>query len=143
MDPIKITQAEAERLIRTLKYSLEEQINFPGKGEITEFKVAGEQSRDVFVVAVFRGKINGLKYNISARILMNGIMLMELHINPSNIHIKGNHWHIYHEKYGRLWAFPAENIASDRFIENTVEFLVKFNVVKRPEINFQPDLTDR
>ena len=28
MDPIKITQAEAERLIRTLKYSLEEQIEF-------------------------------------------------------------------------------------------------------------------
>lgn len=75
-------------------------------------------------------------------------MLLELHINPSNIHcnpngekIKGSHWHIYDEIYGRQYAFPADNIESDNFLENTIEFLNKFNVIEQPQIHFQLELT--
>lgn len=74
-------------------------------------------------------------------------MLLELHINPSNIHtnpdgekITGSHWHIYSEEYGRLWAFVAEDIESENFVDNAIIFLEKFNVIERPTINFQLEL---
>ena len=92
-------------------------------------------------------KINCLKYNIGARIVKNSILLLELHINPSNVHpnpdgekVTGSHWHIYSEEYGRRWAFPAENIDSAEFIENTILFLKKFNVIESPTVNFQMEL---
>ena len=84
---------------------------------------------------------------MGARIIKNGILLLELHINPSNIHINpdgekitGNHWHLYSEEYGRLWAFPAEDIHSEQFTENTISFLNKFNVIDPPVIHYQPEL---
>lgn len=84
---------------------------------------------------------------MGARIEKNGIMLLELHINPSNIHsnpdgekITGSHWHIYSEEYGRLWAFPAENIESGEFVINTILFLKRFNVIECPAVYFQAEL---
>lgn len=143
----KISQEEAERLLEMLKRSLETQIAFPLKGNSTEFKVIGQNSKDVFAINIYRGKINRLKYNIGARIVKNGVLLLELHISPSNVHanpngekIIGNHWHIYSEQYGRTVAFPAENIVSEHFIENTINFLDKFNVIEKPNISFQPEL---
>ena len=100
----KISQAEANRLLSMIKRALTSEINFPLKGASEEFKVIGDTKRDIFAVNIFRGKINRFKYNIGARIVKNGIMLLELHINPSNIHtnpdgekIAGSHWHIYNE----------------------------------------------
>ena len=72
---------------------------------------------------------------------------MELHINPSRPHrnpdgeiLTCSHWHIYSEEYGRRYAFPACNINSEDFIENTLAFLEKFNVVEKPTINMQLEL---
>lgn len=62
------------------------EISFPAKGESAEFNVAGDSKQDIFAINIFRGKINRLKYNIGARIVKNGILLLELHINPSNVH---------------------------------------------------------
>ena len=144
MASVKITQAEADRLLKMLKRALISEISFPTKGESVEFHVAGDSKQDIFAINIFRGKINRFKYNIGARIVKNGILLLELHINPSNVHpnpdgnkITGNHWHIYSEEYGRLWAFPAENIDSEQFVENTMLFLKKFNVIESPTINLQ------
>ena len=71
-------------------------------------------------------------------------MLLELHISPSNVHynpngekICGSHWHIYTEEYGRNYAFPAEDVQEDAFVDNTIAFLTKFNVVEQPNINYQ------
>lgn len=143
----KISQEEAERLLKMLKRSIESQIDFPLKGNDTEFEVVGQNSKDLFAVNIYRGNINRLKYNIGARIVKNGVLLLELHINPSNVHanpdgkkIAGSHWHIYSEEYGRTVAFPAENIISENFIENTIMFLDKFNVIEKPNISFQPEL---
>ena len=137
MASVKITQVEADRLLKMLKRTLISEINFPTIGESVEFNVAGDSKQDIFAINIFRGKINRLKYNIGARIVKNGILLLELHINPSNVHpnpdgekITGSHWHIYSEEYGRLWAFPAE----------TMLFLEKFNVIESPTINFQMEL---
>lgn len=147
MTAVKISQKEANELLDMLKHTLVSEINFPSKGNFTEFNVIGDKKQDVFAINIFRGKINRLKYNIGARITKNGILLLELHMNPSNIHtnpngekITGSHWHIYNEEYGRLWAFPAEDFNSGQFIENTIAFLEKFNVVEKPKINFQLEL---
>lgn len=143
----KISQAEANRLLVMIKHSLTSEINFPLKGKTEEFNVVGDNKRDIFVINIYRGKINPFKYNIGARILKNGIVLLELHINPSNVHpnpdgqkIIGNHWHIYNEKYDRLWAFSAEDIESKNFVKNTIIFLDKFNVIDHLSINFQLEL---
>lgn len=147
MASARITQVEADRLLKMLKRTLISEISFPAKGESVEFNVAGDSKQDTFAINIFRGKINRLKYNIGARIIKNGILLLELHINPSNVHpnpdgkkIIGSHWHVYNEEYGRIWAFPAENINSEKFVENTILFLKKFNVIESPTINFQMEL---
>lgn len=51
-----------------------------------------------------------------------------------------SHWHIYTEEYGRNYAFPAEDVQEDAFVDNTIAFLTKFNVVEQPNINYQLEL---
>ena len=82
-----------------------------------------------------------------SRIKKNGISLLELHINATNVHfnpdgekITKDHWHVYTEEYGRKLAFPAKDIHSEKFEENTVRFLKKFHVVEPPEIRCQMEL---
>lgn len=78
----KLTQAEADELLSMLKYSLVNEITFPEKGNSTEFNVKGSFSKDLFAIRIYRGRINNNKYEIGARIKKNGILLLELHINP-------------------------------------------------------------
>lgn len=146
-DTKKLTQQEAEDLINMLKKTLIEEITFPSKGNSIEFDVIGNTKRDLFTTRIYRGKINSLKYEISARIKKDGIMLMELHINPGKPHLNpdgekivGSHWHIYSEKYGRRQAFLADDIFSDYFVENTIMFMDKFNVIEKPSIHYQLEL---
>lgn len=143
----KLTDAEASRLIEMTKRSLIAEIGFPTRGGEKEFEVVGDTKKDKFIIGIFRGRKNPFKYNIGARIKKNGILLLELHINPSGVHpnpdgekIRGSHWHIYTEEYGRGYAFPAEDIQDDAFVDNTMAFLAKFNVVEPPEITYQLEL---
>lgn len=147
MSTIKMTNNEAKRLLEMLKYSLVAEIRFPARGHEEEFDVVGDAKSDVFSVNIFRGRINSEKYNIGARIKKNGTMLLELHINRNGVHknpdgnkLVGNHWHIYSEEYGRTQAFPADDIEDDAFVDNTLIFLEKFNVVDPPEVLFQLEL---
>lgn len=148
MSAIKLTQEEAERLLNMMKRSLIAELDFPTREDKnTEFDVEGETKRDLFTIKIFRGKINRLKYDFGARIKKNGILLLELHINPSNVHYNpdgtklcGSHWHIYTEEFGRRLAFPAEDIESEQFVENTIMFLEKFHVIKQPEVKMQLEL---
>lgn len=138
-----------ERCLRCSKVFFEDELNFPLPGKKLEFEAVGENKRDMFVVSIFRGKIQSAKVNIGARIKVNGVMLLELHLNPTNVHqnpdgrkITGSHWHIYiyTEEYGRSMAYEAEDIKSDNFVENTLAFLKRFNVVKMPTISYQLEL---
>lgn len=146
-----LTNTEARRLLDMTKRSLIAELDFPTRvltrGNEKEFDVVGDTKKDIFTIKIYRGKIQRLKYNIGARIKKNGILLLELHINPSGVHanpdgekIRGSHWHVYTEKYGRSYAFPAENIQEDAFIDNTITFLTKFNVVEQPNITYQLEL---
>ena len=147
MNAVKLTQDEAKRLLDMTKRSLIAEMNFPTRGKTKEFDVIGDTKKDVFSINIYRGKINAFKYDMGARIKKNGIMLLQLHINPSNVHVNpdgqkitGSHWHIYTEQYGRTFAFPADDINSDEFVDNTISFLNRFNVIEKPEILFQLEI---
>lgn len=143
----KLTQKEAEYLLNMLKISLIEEITFPEKGNSVEFDVVGSEKKDLFATRIYRGRINSAKYEIGARIKKYGIMLLELHVNPGKTHINpdgrkiiGSHWHVYSEEYGRKQAFPADDIHSDHFVDNTLLFMEKFNIIEKPSINYQLEL---
>lgn len=143
----KLSQKEAEELLHMLKESLASEINFPTKGDSSEFDAVGIPRKEQFSIRIYRGKIDRFKYEIGARIKKDGILLLELHINPSRPHRNPNgevmtcsHWHVYSEEYGRRQAFPACDINSEDFIENTILFLEKFNVIEKPSVNMQLEL---
>ena len=143
----KLTREEVERLLKMLKKSVAGSIDFPEKGTATEFELIGDTKMDLFITKIYRGKIDAQKYEIGARIKKDGILLLELHVNPSKVHLNpdgkkiiGSHWHIYTVEYGRQMAYPAEDIEADKFVENTMNFLDKFNVIEKPVINHQMEI---
>lgn len=85
MEPL--TTEEAKQLINLAKQTLLDVLNSPDKGADVEFNADSIQTKDSFIIKIFRGKINKEKYNYGARIAKNGIILLELHINAGNIHI--------------------------------------------------------
>lgn len=142
-----LTQDEANYLLNMLKKSLSNEIAFPKQNSSTEFDVQGNTKQNLFTISISRGKIKRTKYSLGARIKKNGTMLLELHLNPGNTHINpdgekivGSHWHIYKEGYGHKFAYPADNIDSDNFIENTLSFFDRFNIIEKPIINHQLEL---
>lgn len=144
----RIKQDDAEKLLGALKKSLSTHINFPEKGTSETFQVKSIEGNDIFKINIYRGNVNRFKYNIGALISKDSIPLLELHIGPGNRHInpdgeiiEGSHWHIYSEQYGTSQAFPAEDMNSERFVENTISFLDRFNVIEKPEIYYQSELT--
>lgn len=143
---VQLTQEEADRLISMLKEALIEQINKPDPGKRVNFDVQGDTRRDLFNVDIFRGRRARNKVNYNARVKVNNILLLELHINATNRHrnpdgevITGSHWHIYKEGYGTSIVFPALELSDKAFVENAVTFLQKFNVIKRPFITEQTE----
>ena len=147
MSSAKLTQKEAETLLRMTKRSIEEKIEFPQKGRREEFHVVGDNKSDLFVISLYRSNYHPTKYEICARIKKNGTMLLELHINPTNVHpnpdgtkIFGSHWHVYTEGYGTTFAFPATDIHDEAFVENTINFFIKFNIIERPLIVYQAEI---
>lgn len=142
-----LTQGEAERSLNMLKKSLTKTIDFPSAGSSQEFKVVGDTKNDLFVINIYRGRIKKAKYNFGARIQKDNTILLELHIGATNIHInpdgekiEGSHWHIYKEGYGRRFAFIAEDLNDANFVENTIKFFDKFNLIEKPDVNYQLEL---
>ena len=72
-----LTQAEADALIRMLKESLVESINFPGKGEKKNFAVQGDSTKDQFDIQLYRGKIAANKMNYGAIVSINKVILFK------------------------------------------------------------------
>lgn len=143
-----LTQEEAEALLNMLKRTLEAVVKFPNLGDKTKFDVEGIESRDEFKIQIYRGSKNPKKYNIGALVLKYNVPLLELHVNPTNVHrnpdgskIIGSHWHIYSEEHGRGVAIPAESVESEAFVENTLAFLERFNVVEKPNIKMDKNQT--
>ena len=143
----KLTQEEADRLIAMLKTTLCKEIYFPSRNSGTEFDVQGDTKQDIFTIKIFRSKIKHNKYTFGKKKKKDGILLLELHINPGNPHsnpdgtiIIGSHWHVYREGYDRKFAFPATNIDDDDFISNTLQFFDKFHLIDKPNVNYQLEI---
>lgn len=143
----KFTQEEANRLLDMVKRSLVKAISFPKNGDTKEFEVVGDNKKDLFIISIYEGKIAHRKFNYGARIKKNNVMLLELHVNPSAVHrnpdggkIIGSHWHIYTEQYGRSYAFQAEDINNEMFVDNAIKFLDKFNVIEKPSFAVQMEI---
>ena len=143
----QLKQEEIEYLLSVLKTTLVDSVKFPTKGKSEQFEVKSTINNELFSIRIYRGNVNRTKYNLGAIIERNSIPLLELHIgsrnrhvNPDGVVIEGSHWHIYSEEHGRTQAFPAENIDSEEFVENTIVFLDKFNVIVKPEITVQLEL---
>lgn len=139
-----IKQKDIERLLDLIKEALTDYIMFPEKGRREEFDVKAHEGDEIFSVSIYRGKVDRYKYNFSARIDVMNEPILELHIGARNRHmnpdgtiIEGNHWHIYSEEYGRGIAFPADELEDEQFVDNTIEYLKKFNVVNYGTINYQ------
>ena len=144
MSHINLSQQDIDNLLKMIKKSLADSVILPEKGKRKEFEVESVTDNSLFKVSIYRGKINGLKYDIVALIIKNGIPLLELHVQPTNRHvnpdgklIEGSHWHIYTEEHGRKMAFPAVNIDDDDYVGNTLIFLDKFNVIEKPKVFYQ------
>nr|DAV21250.1 MAG TPA: hypothetical protein [Caudoviricetes sp.] len=144
---VKLSKEEAERLLNMIKNSLVDSINFPNLGELVEFNAKGDTDKDIFTLSIYRGKINGNKICHNARIAKNGIILLALdvcdngcHQNPDGTKITGSHWHIYTEEFGRKLAYKAEDINSKDFVNNSLIFFEKFNLIQHPAIMIQEKL---
>lgn len=147
MSTTKLTTAEATRLIEMAKQALISEINFPTKGTSKSFDVICDTKADLFTINIYRGSIARTKCNFGARIKKNGIMLLEMHISPTQVHVNpdgtkitGSHWHIYTEEYGRSQAFPIDDLNADSFVENTLSFLTRFNIINPPNVNVQLEI---
>lgn len=143
-----LSQEKAEQLLHELKKSLIQSLYAPNNRENVDFDVKGIDSGDLYTINVYRGRINRDKISYSARIKVNNIILLELHINPSTKHfdpitetvIYGSHWHIYKEGYDHRCAFPATDIFDADFVKNTMTFLERFHVIEKPSVYEQQSL---
>lgn len=91
----------------------------------------------------YGSSVNAKELNFAALICFKielHINLRNKHTNPDGTIIKGSHWHVLSESNGREIAYPAEDINGELFVENTVMFLDRFHVVKKPDIQYLSDL---
>lgn len=109
----KITQEEAQRLLKMAKYSLVDEVEFPTQGKDVSFDLTGDTKKDIFTLSIFRGSINKFKYNIGARISKDNVLLLELHINPSNVHINPNG----EKSQEVIGIFIVKSMAAARFFQ--------------------------
>ena len=139
-----LSQSEAEKLLKALKRSLKNFIELPKKGGGEEFQVKSDNPLDFFTISLYNGNI-GKKHNIEARISKNNVRLLALHINATNRHhnppalggelITGSHWHIYREGFELKYAYPADDILNEDFVDNTLRFFEEFNIIQAPKIS--------
>lgn len=142
-----LTEQEAETLIRLLKKSLVDTIDFPSKGSKKSFTVRGLKSNDLFDIHIFRSRTVVGKTNYDAIVIKDNVRLLSLHIggtlshkNPDGSKLVGPHWHIYRENYDLLYAYPATDVHNEDFEQNTLKFFEEFHIVEKPVVNYQQEL---
>lgn len=132
-----LEQAEAERMVAAVKNAVEQSFTMPEPGgQNAEFH-ARDGKGEGFTIAVYRGRRNALRHEISARISRGGVPLLRLcvngtpHVNPDGERIGGTHWHVYREGEDDCNAYPAD-VASPDFVSDTILLLDRFHVVRKP-----------
>jgi hypothetical protein len=135
-----LSQDAADRLIRTVKQTVEKEFNMPAAGDHNaEFHVRANNDSENFTIAVYQGEVNRQRHSMSARITHLGLPLLRLcvngstHTNPDGTKIGRTHWHVYREGEDDWNAFDA-NITSPSFVDDTILLLDKFNVIRKPHL---------
>lgn len=146
MNPILSTE-EARELLELIKETALHYLNFPNPGQKTIFGAKAIHTKDEFDIHIFRGRIRHGKYSFQTILKRNNVNLLSLdiddvaeHRNPDGQKISGSHWHIYTEEYNRALAFPAENIDSANFVENSLLYFKKINLIHPPQVHEQSDM---
>ena len=110
---VRLTQKEADMLIKMLKKTVEAEIAFPQEKGRVEFDVHGDRKEDIFVVNISRKGINATGASYQGRVRTSGVILMRLDVNPTAVHpnpdeekITGTHLHVYTEEYDMAMAVP-------------------------------------
>lgn len=143
MNPILSTE-EAKELLELIKESATRYLYFPDPGQKIVFNAKAIHTKDEFAIQIFRGRIKQGKYSFQTIVKRNNAPLLALdvddasvHLNPDGQKILGSHWHIYTEEYNRAFAFPAENIDSANFVENSLLYFKKINLIHPPQVREQ------
>jgi len=113
MAVIKLTQAEADLLIRMEKHRVnEERHSFPYAGETLNLELQSPDKRGAFHLDITRGRIDVSKVTFQNR-SRQVIILIRLdiagppHRNPDGQDIACPHLHLYKEGFGDKWASPV------------------------------------
>lgn len=109
-----LTQTEADILIAMRKSFVKPvTVSLPPGSDQTH-ELVGENSREQFLLDLWRGTIRlsklkfqnrGRKVIVLARLDING----SPHTNPDGIKIDGAHLHVYREGYEDRWAYPINS----------------------------------
>ena len=133
-----LTQAEANRLIKMLKKTVEDHIVFPNKKGGTSFAVTGDHENDKFIINIDRKGKNAEKCTYQGRVSQSNQILMRLDIDPNGRHtnpdgelICGNHLHVYHELYDMKFAVTFDIDDKDLF-QTCYTFFEKFHIIQPP-----------
>ena len=138
-----LTQAEANRLIKMLKKTVEDHIVFPNKKGGTSFAVTGDHENDKFIINIDRKGKNAEKCTYQGRVSQSNQILMRLDIDPNGRHtnpdgelICGNHLHVYHELYDMKFAVTFDIDDKDLF-QTCYTFFEKFHIIQQPTVFYE------
>jgi len=113
MPEIRITQQEAEALIRMEKRRVDdEHCFFPSLGGSIRVPLISHDRREEFMLDITRGTIELKKCTFQNR-ARSVIVLVRLdiagspHRNPDDTEIPAPHLHLFREGYGDKWAIPV------------------------------------
>ena len=134
-----LSQRDAERLIAALKDTVERTVTLPQPGEHNcQFHVRAADGED-FTIALYQGKRDHSRHEISARTTRGNIQLMRLcvngtpHPNPDGSRPGRTHLHIYHEGFDDRIAIPVD-LDADDFVSHTIRLLDEFHVIGKPDL---------
>jgi hypothetical protein len=146
MSDIYLTQNEAEALIAIEKTCLDNNsYNYPQMGEKLQIPLFSLDSKERFMLDIFRARIDITKTTNHMRVRTN-IPLVRLdlgkslyHRNPDGVEIWGPHVHFYREGYELkyAWALPTNGLSESENLKISFEeFKTYCNIIKLPAIQW-------
>jgi len=107
-----LTQYEADTLLKLEKhYRDDKQLAFPTYGGQLQISLFSDDSREEFILSIYRGKIELKKNTFQTRVRKTVVLARidiagPLHRNPDGEEIPCPHLHLYREGYNDRWATP-------------------------------------
>ena len=144
-----LTEAEVRDLINEIKKLVErETIYLPSRGEnLQKNAVSTINKHNQFKIDIFRGRIDGDRYNFHARYANTNTPILRIdlgevvHKNPDGNKISGPHMHVYKDGLEINHAIPFD-VANKDITDICVEFFYEINIIDNPSIVQLKDIDD-